>query len=66
MNNMPVIEARGWKEICALIKVKHKNTAKKILGRLGIKYHDGNKPCLNVDVYSKASAARHLTFQGKK
>lgn len=60
MNNMPILEARGWKEVCALLRVKHRYTAKAILERTGIPYLDGKQPCVNIESYRKASLQRHL------
>lgn len=54
----PAIEYRGWKEICALLNVRDKRTAKKILQRLNLLAYDGAKPVLSVDLYRDAVMQR--------
>ena len=56
--HIPIFEVRGWKNICALIGVKDRATAKGVLKRLGIFCRDGGKPVLSVQVYQEAVAAR--------
>lgn len=54
------IECRGWKEICELLDVKDKRTARKILERLYVLNYDGKKPVLSVEKYREAVLARKL------
>jgi hypothetical protein len=54
------IEYRGWKEICAFLKVKDPRTAKSILVELGmLRYSLSNRPVLNREAYNLASMQGH-------
>lgn len=51
----PLVECRGWKEICKLLRVRSRHTAKKRLKSLGMYYHDkAGKPYVVVEAYRMA------------
>lgn len=49
---------RGWKEICALLGVRSKVTARRILEDLGILIYVGGKPAVLKDSVQKALIAK--------
>jgi hypothetical protein len=55
-----LIEARGWKDICKVVGVKDKRTAKRILKNLGLLCYDHGIPVLNIACFYTKSAERHM------
>ncbi|KJU82424.1 hypothetical protein MBAV_005384 [Candidatus Magnetobacterium bavaricum] len=54
------IEVRGWKEVCRLLGVRDKRTAKKILTRLHLLRMYNRVPVVNIEAYKIASINQHL------
>lgn len=65
MTDLGLIEARGRKDICKVVRVKSWSTARRILKNLGLLCYDGKTPVLNVEAFNTQSFGRHLPA-GKK
>jgi hypothetical protein len=61
MDDFPLVECRGWKEIQRLLRVKCRQTAKKRLESLDLYQRDeSGKPYVVVEAYKSAVMHREL------
>jgi len=58
------LEVRGWKEICAFLRVKDKRTARRRLDRMGLLIYEGRKPVLMKWLYNRESLRLYLKDRG--